>query len=68
MSKILGLNLLNLIALILFALAMMTNIFGSLSIYLIIILPILILIIGFYVLITNLKKHNNNNSYHNKFK
>ncbi|MDK9846614.1 MULTISPECIES: hypothetical protein [Staphylococcus] len=53
MSKTLGLNLLNLIALILFALAMMTNIFGSLSIYLIIILPILILIIGFYVLITN---------------
>lgn len=53
MSKTLGLNLLNFIALILFALAMMTNIFSSLSIYLIIILPILILIIGFYVLITN---------------
>ncbi|TGP64657.1 hypothetical protein EN823_01970 [bacterium M00.F.Ca.ET.180.01.1.1] len=61
-------NLLNLILLISFALVMITNIFGSFSIYLIIILPMLILIIGFYVLITNFKNHNNNNSYYNKFK
>lgn len=52
--------------LILFVLAIITNIFGSLSSYLIIILPILILIIGFYVLITNFKNHVDN-SYHNKF-
>lgn len=34
---------------------MITNIFDLFSIYLIIILPLLILIIGFYVLITNIK-------------
>lgn len=46
MSKNLRLNLLNLVFLILFILAMVTNIFCSFSIY---------LITGFYVLITNLK-------------
>ena len=66
MSKTLSLNLVILIMLIILILAMITNLFGAVSIYLIIVLPILMLTIGLYVLITNVKKYNSNNNFNNK--
>ena len=66
MSKTLSLNLVILIMRIILILAMITNLFGALSIYLIIVLPILMLTIGLYVLITNVKKYNSNNNFNNK--
>ncbi|KRG10111.1 hypothetical protein [Staphylococcus sp. NAM3COL9] len=60
MRKTLGLNLLILILLIIFTLGFFTNIFGSLTIYGIVIVPILMLAIGGYVFIINFKKYNQN--------
>lgn len=70
MSKTFMLNLLVFILLIIFALAFFTNIFGKLAIYIIIILPIIMLVLGIYSLIINVKKYNNSNNYinNNKFK
>lgn len=70
MSKTVMLNLLVFILLIIFALAFVTNIFGKLTIYIIIILPIIMLVLGVYSLVINVKKYNNSNNYinNNKFK
>jgi len=70
MSKTAVLNLLVFILLIIFALAFFTNIFGKLTIYIIIILPIIMLVLGVYSLVINVKKYNNSNNYinNNKFK
>ncbi|MCA2501293.1 hypothetical protein JGY91_13410 [Staphylococcus xylosus] len=70
MSKTAVLNLLVFILLIILALAFVTNIFGKLTIYIIIILPIIMLVLGVYSLVINVKKYNNSNNYinNNKFK
>lgn len=70
MSKTVMLNLLVFILLIIFTLAFVTNIFGKLTIYIIIILPIIMLVLGVYSLVINVKKYNNSNNYinNNKFK
>lgn len=70
MSKTAVLNLLVFILLIIFTLAFVTNIFGKLTIYIIIILPIIMLVLGVYSLVINVKKYNNSNNYinNNKFK
>lgn len=60
MKKTVILNLLFLILFIIFALAFFTNFFGSGAIYVIIIMPILMLVIGGYVFKTNFKKYNQN--------
>lgn len=70
MSKTAVLNLLVFILLIILALAFVTNIFGKLTIYIIIIIPIIMLVLGVYSLVINVKKYNNSNNYinNNKFK
>lgn len=70
MSKTAVLNLLVFILLIILALAFVTNIFGKLTIYIIIILPMIMLVLGVYSLVINVKKYNNSNNYinNNKFK
>lgn len=70
MSKTVMLNLLVFILLIIFTLAFVTNIFGELTIYIIIILPMIMLVLGVHSLVINVKKYNNSNNYinNNKFK
>lgn len=65
MTKTVRLNLLNLFLLIVLMFVLNTNTFESFSIYLVNVLPI---IIGNYVLITNIKKQNSDYKIYNKFK
>lgn len=60
MKKTVILNLLFLILFIIFATAFFTNFFGSLTICVIIIAPVLMLVIGGYVFKTNFNKYNQN--------
>lgn len=66
MTRTVRLNLLNLFLLIVLMLALTINIFEGFSIYLIMILPIIMLIIGIYVLIQILKNKILTKKYINK--
>lgn len=66
MTRTVRLNLLNLFLLIVLMLALTINIFEGFSIYLVMILPIIMLIIGIYVLIQILKNKILTKKYINK--
>ncbi|MEX6045921.1 hypothetical protein [Staphylococcus ureilyticus] len=69
MNRTTLLSLLNFVFLIIFALAFLTNIFGKLTIYLIIILPLIILGLGIFILIDSFRKyqHDSNHFDNHKF-
>src|SRR5699024_7545697 len=68
MNRTTLLSLLNFVFLIIFALAFLTNIFVKLTIYLIIILPLIILSLGIFILIDSFIKYNHYSNYFDNYK
>jgi len=61
LNKTTGMNFLIFIFLVIFAVAFFTNIFGKLTIYLIIILPLIIFGLGICIFIDAIKKYKHDN-------